>query len=390
MTDQNDFVYLDYAATAPVRDEVWQATLPYLNSKFGNPSSLYAPASEVRDAVEQAREQVAKILNTRPSNITFTSGGTESNNTAIKGVAFANQERGKHIIISALEHPSVRQPAEQLATWGWEMSVIGVDKNGALNLDELQNALRADTVLVSVMYVNNELGTIQDIGTISQCVKQKADELNTKIVFHTDATQAAGKLPLDTKQLGVDMLTLSGHKLGAFKGTGALHIERSIIYEPLIVGGGQERLRRAGTENVAGIVGFGAALTLADAEREQSNAHSLQLKNRLLAGLKRIHPAIMVNSSGEMVPHIVNVSFPNITGETLLISLDFENICVSSGSACSSASLEPSAVLRAIGLSDSDAISSIRFSFGKDTTEREIELVIEKLAKILKKLEQLQ
>jgi len=253
----------------------------------------------------------------------------------------------------------------------------------------LENALRADTTLVSAMYVNNELGTIQDLPAIARLLAAKTRDFKHKVVLHADAIQAAGKLPLDIKALSVDILTLSGHKIGAPKGVGAIYVKRGAPFEPLIVGGGQERQRRSGTENVPSIVAMGVALELADAERERFNSRAAELRAALLDGLRRLCPDLIVNSPADAAPSIVNVSFPDITGETMLIALDFEGVCASSGSACSSASLEPSAVLRAIGLGDELAVCSIRFSFGRDATAADISELLVRAERALKKVREL-
>ena len=379
-------IYLDNAGTTQVRPEVMEAMLPYFMEDYGNPSSLYEMAEAARNAVSRAREQVADVINAHPGEIIFTSGGTEADNAAVKGAAFALRESGKHIVISAIEHSAVKYAARQLERWGWELSIVGVDSNGKINPEDVLNSVRPDTTLVSVMMVNNEIGTIQDIATISRMIRDRSG--NRQLLIHTDAIQAAGKLKIDVTELGVDMLSLSGHKVYGPKGIGALYLKRGTPFEPLLTGGGQERQRRSGTENVPGIVALGLAIELADAEREESHKHFKKLHTKLVSGIRELYPPAIFNGAldEDGVPSIVNVSFVGTTGETLLIGLDFAGVCASSGSACSSASLDPSDVLLAIGLDADTAISSIRFSFGRTTTEQQIDELLQRLEEILQQI----
>lgn len=380
-------VYLDFAATTPVRREVMQAMSPYFSDVFGNPSSLYLLGEEARNGVAVAREQVAKAINSIPSEITFTSGGTESNNAALKGSAMALGEIGKRIVISAIEHPSVKQVAEQLGRWGWSVDVLPVDSEGRVDPNAVYEAIKPDTTVVSVMMVNNEVGTIQDIAAISAKVQERASELGHTVVLHTDAVQAMGKLPVDVKELGVDLLSLSAHKVYGPKGAGALYVRRGTPFEPLHVGGGQERQRRAGTENVVAIVGMGKALELAVKDRDEFMARAKELSEQLKQGIEKLFPSAVFNAYSQYrIPSILNVSFPGVMGEVMLINLDFEEISTSSGSACSSASIEPSETLVALGQNADLAVSGIRFSLGITTTKADIDTVLEKFPAILKKV----
>ena len=367
-----NFIYMDHAATTPVRPEVLAAMQPYFSEKFGNPSSLYALAQEARDAVAESRERVAAVLNCRPSEVVFTGNATESNNAALKGVSHAMSARGRHLITSAVEHHSVLHPLEQLEKDGAEVTVLPVDEYGAVDPAAVEAAVREDTVLVSIMLANNEVGTVQDIAEISRRVKAKAADLGREIYVHTDAVQAAGKLPLDTKALGADLLSLTGHKIYAPKGVGVLFVRRGTPIDPLLAGGGQERQRRSGTENVPYIVAMAEALELAEAEREEFCARAGRLRDMVESAILERLPDTKVNGHPERrVASITNISFPGVQGEPVLLGLDFQAIAASSGSACSSASLEPSHVLTAMGVPDELAVASLRLSLGKDTTEEE-------------------
>ena len=386
-----DTVYLDFAATTPVRSEVVESISPYFETKFGNPSSLYLLAEEARNAMALAREQAASALSANINEIVFTSGATEANNMAIKGGAFALQQAGKRIVVSSIEHSSVRYTAEQLARWGWQVNHVQVDSNGCVDPAAVYELIDRETTVVSIGMVNSEIGTIQDIKGISEKVQQRAREFGTNIIMHTDATQAMGKLELNVDQLGVEMLSLSGHKIYAPKGVGLLYVKRGTPLEPLIVGGGQERQRRAGTENVAGIVGMGLAMKLIEEEREEFVERSSRYLRQLKQGIEKISPSAIFNGyDGEHIPNILNVSFPGISGEALLIDLDFAGVSASSGSACSSASLEPSDVLVSIGLDADIAVSSVRFSIGRTTTKADIETVLEKLSSVLHNIQSVQ
>lgn len=385
--------YLDHAATTAVRADVLEKMLPYFTEKFGNPSSLYALAGEARYALDEAREQVAAVLGSRPNEIVFTGSGSESNNTAIKGVAAALAGRaagslaGGHIVTTAIEHHAVLHPVEQLEKLGYESTYVGVDEAGRVDPEEFAAAIRPDTFLASVMLVNNEVGTIQNVSEISKRVRESANRAGANVLIHTDAVQAAGKLPLDVNELGVDLMSLSGHKIHAPKGVGVLFVRRGIVLEPLIAGGGQERQRRSGTENVAFIAGMGAALTLAEGERISGRSRMQALSERLVEGIAERVPNSKFNGHHtHRVPEIANFSFPGIEGEPILLGLDFKGIAASSGSACSSASLEPSHVLLAMGLPADLAVGSVRISMGRDTTKADIDDVLQALPDVLDQL----
>ncbi len=392
-TSDDRINYLDHAATTPVREEVLEKMLPYFTQKFGNPSSLYALAGEARYGLDEAREQVAAVLRSRVSEVVFTGGGSESNNTAIKGVAAARSQRsqktrsGGHIVTTAIEHHAVIHPVEQLEKIGYEATYVGVDGTGRVDPDEFAAAVRPDTFLASVMLVNNEVGTIQNVSAISQRVREAAGRLGASVLIHTDAVQAAGKLSLDVNDLGVDLLSLSGHKIYGPKGVGVLFARRGTELEPLIAGGGQERQMRAGTENVASIVGMGEALTLSEAERLSDRTRTHRLSERLIEGIAERVPGSRFNGHHtDRVPEIANFSFPGVEGEPVLLGLDFKGIAASSGSACSSASLEPSHVLLAMGISPELAVGSVRISMGRETTEADIDDVLQVLPEVLDQL----
>ena len=380
-------IYLDHAATTPVLPEVIEKMLPHFSESFGNPSSLYELAEEGRNAVERAREQVASVINSRTREVVFTSGGTESNNTAVKGAAMALAEAGKHIVVSAIEHHSVLHPAEQLEKLGWSVTKIPVSKEGLVDPQNVRKAIRKDTTLVSVMYANNETGTVQDIASISQAVREKAAEFGTVVILHTDAVQAAGKLPLNVKDLGVDLLSLSGHKIYAPKGVGALYVKRGTPLEPLLAGGGQEQQRRSGTENVPSIVGMGEALAIAEEERNEFCQRLRPLRDELLNEILANIPESSMNGVVESIlPNFANISFRGLEGEHILLGLDFQGICASSGSACSSTWVEPSHVLLALGMDADSAVASVRFTLGRKTSHEDIKYTFEKLKQIVKSL----
>lgn len=398
MTLHDDRInYLDHAATTPVRPEVLEKMLPFFTERFGNPSSLYAMAGEARYGLDEAREQTAAVLGSRTSEIVFTGGGSESNNLAIKGLAAlrsgSSSESGSgrgHIITTAIEHHAVIHPVEQLEKMGFEATYIGVDSTGRVDPDEFAAAVRPDTFLASVMLVNNEVGTIQDVAEISRRTREAARIVGTNILIHTDAVQAAGKLSLNVDELGVDLMSLSGHKIYGPKGVGVLFVRRGVELEPLIAGGGQENQRRSGTENVALIAGLGEALTLSEAERASSRERMIHLCDRLIEGVAERIPNSSFNgnlSSDSRVPEIANFSFPGVEGEPVLLGLDFKGIAASSGSACSSASLEPSHVLLAMGVSPELAVGSVRISMGRDTTKTDVDDVLQALSAVLEQLE---
>jgi cysteine desulfurase len=392
MTSPDDRInYLDHAATTPVRPEVLEKMLPYFTERFGNPSSLYAMAGEARYGLDEAREQTAAVLGSRTSEVVFTGGGSESNNLAIKGLAALRSATGRgHIVTTAIEHHAVIHPVEQLEKMGFEATYVGVDSTGRVDPEEFAAAVRPDTFLASVMLVNNEVGTIQDVAEISRRTRESAKIAGARVFIHTDAVQGAGKLSLNVDELGVDLMSLSGHKIYGPKGVGVLYVRRGVELEPLIAGGGQENQRRSGTENVALIAGLGEALTLSEVERLSSRARMIQLSDRLIDGVTERIPNSSFNgslSSDTRVPEIANFSFPGVEGEPILLGLDFKGIAASSGSACSSASLEPSHVLLAMGVSPELAVGSVRISMGRDTTETDVDDVLEALSAVLEQLE---
>ncbi len=379
-------IYLDHAATTPVRREVLDAMLPYFSEAFGNPSSLYAIAGESRNAIDEARSRVAAVLNCRTSEVVFTGGGTEADNMAIKGVA-SNLDEPGDIIISDIEHHAVIHAAEQLENDGHRVISVPVDRYGVVDPSEVARRLSDRDAVISIMYANNEVGTVNDIARIVQLAKHHASENNTRVVVHTDAVQASGKLPLDVKALGVDLLSLSAHKIHGPKGVGVLYVRRGVNLNALIAGGGQERQRRSGTENVPGIVGMGLALALAENEREHFCKHTSQLRERFLSAVIERVPGIVINNHPDnSLPHIAHVSVPGLEGEPMLLGLDFKGICASSGSACSSASVEPSHVLVGMGMSLELAAGSLRFSFGKDSTQADADYAVDALAEVVDQL----
>ena len=387
---QNDterVVYLDHAATTPVRPEVLEAMLPFFGESFGNPSSLYALAGESRNGIDVARRTVAGVLNCRPSEVVFTGGGTEANNLAIKGAIAAMAGGPYQVIVGAAEHHAVIHAAEQLEHQGHEVVRAPVDRYGIVHPDAVVELMTEATALVSVMYVNNELGAISDIASITSAVKARAAELGTKVLVHTDAVQAAGKVSCDVETLGVDMLSLAGHKVHGPKGVGVLYVKRGVRLQPLIAGGGQERERRSGTENVPGIAGLGKAIELAESERDWFCEHTRGLRDAFVAGVMDAIPNVQVNHHPtQCVPHIAHISVPGLEGEPMLLGLDFQGVCASSGSACSSASIEPSHVLVAAGMDLESASGSLRFSFGKDSTRDDVAHTIGALAYVVSQL----
>ena len=373
-------IYLDYAATTPTHPEVVAAMQPYFSEKFGNPSSLHAFGQEARSAVEQAREQVAKLINARPEEIVFTSSGTEANNFVLHGISFANKDKGNHIITSQIEHHAILEPCHFLEKQGFNVTYLPVDKYGLVNPKDVEKALTDKTILVSIMHANNEIGTIQPIEEISEIIREKT-------YFHTDAVQTVGSIPVDVNKLGVDLLSLSGHKLYGPKGVGALYIKKGTRMESFIKGGGQERNRRASTENVPGIVGLGKAAELARKELNSRQKHLTELRDKLIKGVKNKIPEVVLNGHPELrLPKNVNLSVKYVEGESMLLNLDLEGVAASTGSACSSGSTEPSHVLKAIGLAPDLAQGSIRFSLGRLTTEDDINYVLDVFVKIVDKL----
>ena len=383
----NGIIYMDHAATTPVDERVLTAMMPYLTQSFGNPSSIYGLAQEARKALDDSRDAVARVLGARMSEIVFTGGGTEADNLAIKGVAFALRSVGNHIVTSSIEHHAVLHACEQLEDLGFEVTYLPVDEDGLVSPTSVEEALTDRTVLVSVMLANNEIGTIQPVREIAALVKDFAQRNGRTIVVHTDAVQAAGYLSLDVNELGVDMLSLSAHKFYGPKGVGALYVRRGTPLEPQQVGGGQERRRRSGTENVAGIVGMATALDLAEQRRDVTVMHCQRLRDRIVAGLtERIDDVRLNGHPTERLANNVNVSFQAIEGEPILLGLDFAGICASSGSACSSASLEPSHVLLAIGLGADLAQGSLRITLGHHNTDDDVDALLEAMPDLVTRL----
>ncbi|MCH2510237.1 MAG: cysteine desulfurase NifS [Dehalococcoidia bacterium] len=383
-------VYLDHAGTTPLDSKVLEAMVPYFTQHFGNPSSLHSVGQEARYALDEARERVAGVLNCRPREIVFTAGGTESDNAAIHGVATALHETGNHIVTSSVEHHAVLHACQYLESQGFEVTYLSVDADGMVQPEAVYNAINERTTLVSIMYGNNEIGTINPISEIAKSVKKRAEELSRTIVFHTDAVQAAGYLSLDVAELGVDLLSLSGHKFHGPKGTGVLYMKRGSPYLPLIHGGGQERERRSGTENIPGIIGLSVALEAADTVREETSQRCAALRDRIIDSVLQQIPGSRLNGHAtQRLPNNANFSFTGVEGEPILLGLDMAGIAASSGSACSSGSLEPSHVLLALGQSAEIARGSLRLTLGRDNTEDEVEYLLGVLVDLVQRLRQL-
>jgi cysteine desulfurase len=380
-------VYLDNSATTPVDPRVATAMTRAVVETFGNASSVHGFGQQARAAVDRARREVAVLIGAKQNEIVFTSGGTEANNLAIRGLCEAGASHGRHIITSAIEHPSVAGVCNELEKRGWEVTRLPVYENGIVRVEDVDKALRPDTVLITIMLANNEIGTIQPISEIGVLVREKRAAGQRHIWLHTDAVQAAGRLPLNVDELGCDLLTMSAHKLYAPKGIGALYVRRGVRLHGQNVGGHQERERRAGTENVPGIVAFGEAAKLAREELQQRSAHDRALRDKFETQVRtRIREVVMNGDREQRLGHLSNISFRFIEGEGLLINLDLEGIAVSTGSACSSGTLEPSPVIRALGVNDEVARGSIRFSFGKDNTEEDVDYTVEVLSQAVERL----
>jgi len=374
-------IYLDYNATTPVRPEVLDVMLPFYREQFGNPSSVHWAGRQVAGAVDKAREQVAQLLNCAPAEIVFLSCGTEADNMALKGTVDALRDKGNHIITTAVEHPAVLETCRYLEKTGCRVTYLPVDGDGMLDLGELERAITPQTILISVMWANNETGTIFPIEEIGAIARGRG------VRFHTDAVQAVGKLEIDVQKANIDLLAISGHKLGAPKGVGVLYVRRGTRLTPFMHGGHQERNRRAGTHNVAGIVGLGKACELATAERETTSVQVKELRDRLEQGILERVPQVKLNGHpSARLPNTLNVSFAWIEGESLLLNLDMKGIAASSGSACTSGSLEPSHVLGAMCVEVTLAHSSTRFSLGPDTTAADIDYVLDVLPPIVQRL----
>ena len=361
--------------------------MPYLTENYGNASSVHLFGQQARSAVDKSRRQLAALIGARANEIVFTSGGTEANNLAIRGVCELTESHGRHIVISAIEHPSVRGPVEVLEKKGWEVTRLPVCADGIVRIEDFRAAMRPDTVLISVMLANNEIGTIQPVADIGAAIREIRKTGNRHLRFHVDGVQAAGRIPIDVDVFGCDLLTLSAHKLYGPKGIGALFIRRGVRVLPQQVGGHQERERRAGTESVANIVGFGSAAELGKQEMLERNEHLRRLRDRFEGEVtKRISDVVFNGDRDQRLPHVSNISFRFIEGEGLLIHLDLQGVAVSTGSACSSGTLEPSPVIRALGHDEEIARGAIRFSFGKDNTDEDVSYAVEVLVKAVESL----
>ena len=376
--------YFDNAATTPVRKEVLEAILPYFTEYYGNASGMYGIAKESKKAMEQARAQVATAIGAKPEEIYFTAGGSESDNMALRGVAKAYKNKGNHIITTKIEHHAILHTAEYLEKQGIEVTYLPVDEYGRISLKELEDAIRPETILISIMFANNEIGSIQPVEEIGNIARKYG------ILFHTDAVQAVGHVPIDVEKMNIDLLSMSGHKLGAPKGIGALYIRNGVNIAPLIFGGGQEKKRRAGTENIPGIVGLGKAAELAVAELAETTCRLIYLREKLIHGLLKAIPDARLNGHPiERLPGNCNLSFAYIEGESLLLMLDALGVAASSGSACTSGSLDPSHVLLAIGLPHEIAHGSLRLTLDRDNTEEEVDFILEKLPPIVQRLREM-
>lgn len=374
-------IYLDHAAATPVDPEVWRKMLPYFSERFANPSSIYQFALHSRQAIDEARKRVADILGCKPEEIFFTGSGTESNNWAIFGAAATTNKKCGHLITSLTEHHSVLGPMEELERRGWEVTYLPVDDLGHVDVEKLKEAVKKETIMVSIAYANNEIGTVENIAEIALF-------LNTQgVLFHTDACQAAGALPLDVSGLGVDLMTLNGGKIYGPKGSGILYIKDKVKITPLLYGGGQEHRLRAGTENVPAIIGFAEALEIADTMREKEAARLVKLRDGLIHNLQKTVSGTKLNGDPvNRLPNNINMSFDGIDSESLLLRLDMEGICASAGSACTAGALEPSHVLMALGIEKDLAKSSIRMTLGRENTENDMKRILEILPPIVEDL----
>ena len=377
----NKPIYMDYAATTYTKPEVLEEMIPYFTTFYGNPSSIYSISRETKKALDKARMRVAKAINADPAEIYFTGGGSEADNWAIKGIAFAHQNKGNHIITTKIEHHAVLHACEYLEKNGFEVTYLDVDDEGVIRLEDLKNAIKENTILVTIMMANNEIGSIQQVKEIGEICRER------KIFFHTDAVQAVGHIPVDVKEMNIDLLSLAAHKFYGPKGVGALYIKKGIKIHNLVHGGGQERNRRAGTENVAGIVGLGKAIELAVDNLAEHNERLTKLRDKLIDGLLQIPHSRLNGPKGEnRLPGNANICFRFIEGESVLLMLDAMGICASSGSACTSGSLDPSHVLLAIGLPHEIAHGSLRLSIGDGTTEEEVDYVLKTVPSIVQRL----
>ena len=373
-------VYLDHGATTPMREEVLEAMLPFLKDKFGNPSSLHSFGRESRKYIDDAREKVATAIGAHPEEIIFTSGGTEADNIAIQGTAKRLKNKGNHIITTQIEHHAVLDTCEAMEEKGFEVTYLPVDEYAMVNPEDLKEAIKDDTILVTIMHANNEVGTIQPIKELVKIAKEK------NVTFHTDAVQTVGNYPVNVRDLGVDMLSLSGHKFNGPKGIGALYIKKGSKVKKIMHGGAQERKIRPGTEHLPGIVGLGEAIELATGEVDKKVKETTYLRDKLMNGLTRIEYTRLNGHSTERLPGNVNVSIEYVEGESLLLNLDMKGVAASSGSACTSGSLEPSHVLKAMGLDHQSAHGSLRFTIGRGNAEEDIDYVLDVIPEIVERL----
>ena len=377
-------IYLDHAATTFIKKEVLDEMLPFFSDKYGNPSSLYDMGKENKLVIDEARNRVASALNANSDEIFFTACGSEADNWALKGIAFANRDKGNHIITSCIEHPAILNTCGYLEKLGFDVTYLPVDCDGLINLEELKNAITDKTILISIMFANNEIGTIEPIKEISMIARER------NIYFHTDAVQAIGNVEIDVDKLGVDMLSLSAHKFYGPKGIGTLYIKKGTVIDNFIHGGGQEFRRRAGTENVAGIVGLGKAIELATINLEKTNRKILRLRECLINNVFEKIPQVRLNGHRiKRLPGNVNFSFDGVDGDSVLLMLNMEGICVSTGSACSSKSSKPSHVLQAIGLTEEMSKGSLRITIGEENTEEEINYTVDCLQKVIERLREI-
>ena len=386
--DLETLVYMDHAATTPLRPAVLEDMLPYLKGSFGNPSSLYTLAQEARNAVDRSRRTIARLIGIRSSELTFTSGGTESDNAAIKGGAMAMRHLGRHIITSTIEHHAVLHTCHQMEQFGFKVTYLPLDQDGLVSKSDLLDSVTSETILVSIMMANNEIGTIQPISDLSESIRAISEKDERTILFHTDAVQALGHIPIDLSELkAVHMMSMSAHKFYGPRGVGGLFIRRGTPFEPLMMGGGQERQRRSGTENVSGIVGMASALKFSVEEMEENKNKLLGLKTKIIETLSREMKGVVFNGHPvDRLPNNVSVSFEGVEGEPILLGLDLKGICASSGSACSSASLEPSHVLLAMGSSAEQAQGTLRITLGRDNSEEDVDYLLETLIELVSKL----
>ena len=374
-------VYFDNSATTKIDEEVLKEMMPYLIENYGNASSIYKLGRISKKAIEESREKIAKSINANTEDIYFTAGGSESDNTIIKGVAYFNKTKGNHIITSKIEHPAVLETCKQLEQEGFEVTYINVNNNGIIDLEELKKSITENTILISIMFANNEIGTIQPIKEIGEIARKH------KIVFHTDAVQAIGSVPIDVKELNIDSLSMSAHKFYGPKGIGALYVKNDIKFRKLIAGGHQEKDKRAGTENVAGIVGMGKAIEIATNNIEKHNEIIQRLRDYYILEIRENIPNIKINGDLEKrLPGNANISFESIKGDSLLFNLDLKGICASSGSACTSGSIDPSHVLKAINVPEKFLNNSLRISIGKYNTKEEVDYLIKNLTEIVNRL----